>query len=182
MLLYPDDEVEDDFDDLDDFDDFDDEDDFDEDEDDSEFDNMDQQKAEDNLEDSLEEEEPVPDTLEEESTSSEAEHIPSPVIEDTEEEEESVEEDDDTEDVPAQTAPPEELVALRDIPLDITVELGKIRMNASQVGDLRPGNLLETNVDVNSAVSLVVNGKHIGRAELMRVGKVLGLRVIEIAD
>ena len=53
-------------------------------------------------------------------------------------------------------------------------------MSARKLLELRPGNLLELDVHPDSPISLVTNGKSIARGELIRVGEVLGVRILEI--
>jgi flagellar motor switch protein FliN len=82
--------------------------------------------------------------------------------------------------------PPEEkeeeepLVPRTSIPITITVELGKVKMNADKVLGLEPGNLLELNRAPGERVDLISGGKKIGTGELLRVGDVLGVRILEL--
>lgn len=74
----------------------------------------------------------------------------------------------------------EKAIKPEEIPLHITVEVGRIRMTAQELIGLAPGNLLELNVSPEQGVDLVVNGKKIGRGELMRIGDVLGVRILSL--
>jgi flagellar motor switch protein FliN len=74
----------------------------------------------------------------------------------------------------------EPLVPRTSIPITITVELGKVKMNADKVLGLEPGNLLELNRAPGERVDLISGGKKIGTGELLRVGDVLGVRILEL--
>jgi len=67
-----------------------------------------------------------------------------------------------------------------ELPVRLTVEIGRIRMSAGDLMNLTPGNLLELNVTPEQGVDLVVNGKKVGRGELIRIGDVLGVRVLSL--
>lgn len=86
--------------------------------------------------------------------------------------------------VPAaqETAPAPQAQAIQagDIPLQLTVEVARVSMTVQMLMNLQPGNLLELNVHPEQGVDLVVNGKKIGRAELLKIGDVLGVRILEI--
>lgn len=101
-----------------------------------------------------------------------------------EEHEELEEERDEVEEEPEATqhvpAPAEKIVEASDIPFVINVELTRIRMTVRQLSELTPGNLLELNVKPEDGVNLVVNGKKIAHGELIKVGDVLGVRILEI--
>lgn len=70
--------------------------------------------------------------------------------------------------------------SLTDLPVHLTVEIGRLRMSAAALLELEPGNLLELNVSVEQGVDLVVNGKKVGRGELIRMGDLLGVRVLSL--
>jgi flagellar motor switch protein FliN len=46
--------------------------------------------------------------------------------------------------------------------------------------ELQPGNMLEVDLHPENGVDLVVNGKRIGKGELLRVGETLGVRILDI--
>ncbi|KAF3362304.1 hypothetical protein PHSC3_001133 [Chlamydiales bacterium STE3] len=86
---------------------------------------------------------------------------------------------------PAQAAPspastkPVQLARAEEIPLTITVEVGRLQMTIQKLIELQPGNLLELDVHPENGVDLVVNGKCIGKGELLRIGDVLGVRILD---
>ena len=124
------------------------------------------------------------ETFEEESIIEEtAEETPEETIEETAEE--TVEEQ------PTEKKPPEKSihpVAAKEqtpvnknkLPVTIRVEVGRIEMPVKQLLDLKPGNLLELDVTPEEGVNLVVNGKLVGKGELLQVGETLGVRVLDL--
>ncbi|MCH9633750.1 MAG: hypothetical protein S4CHLAM7_04830 [Chlamydiae bacterium] len=69
---------------------------------------------------------------------------------------------------------------VEDIPLHISVELTHFKMTCEKLMQLKPGNLLELNLKPEKPVDLIANGKKIAQGELIRVGEVLGVRILNI--
>ena len=74
----------------------------------------------------------------------------------------------------------EEVVALKELPLSITVEIARLKMTLDQLMHLTPGNTLDLPIHPDQGVSLTMNGQKIGRAELVYLGEQLGIRILEI--
>lgn len=68
-----------------------------------------------------------------------------------------------------------------EIPLNISVEVGRIQMSIQQLMDLVPGNILELNIHPESGVDLVANGYCIAKGELLKIGDALGVRILDKA-
>jgi flagellar motor switch protein FliN len=82
------------------------------------------------------------------------------------------------------TPPREELseaISPEEIPVDLNVEIGSVRMNLKKILELQPGNLVELGVKPEEGVFLTVNGKRFARAELLKVGEVLGVRILKLS-
>lgn len=62
----------------------------------------------------------------------------------------------------------------------VNVEVARLHLPLQTLLHLQPGNVLELNVGPEQGVDLVVNGKKIGRGELLRIGDLLGVRLLEI--
>jgi len=75
----------------------------------------------------------------------------------------------------------ERAIAVKELPLHVTVELARLRMTVDQLMKLAPGNFLELPIHPEQEVALTVNGQKIGRAELVYLGEVLGIRILETA-
>jgi len=73
-----------------------------------------------------------------------------------------------------------EVSAIKDLPLLVNVEIGKIKITLDELMRLTPGSMLDLPIHPDQSVSLVVGGKKVGRAELLHLGDTLGLRILEI--
>ena len=67
-----------------------------------------------------------------------------------------------------------------EIMLDIIVEVGRLQMSIQKLTELQPGNVLEIAERPENGVDLVVNGKRIGKGELLKLGDVIGVRVLDV--
>lgn len=72
-----------------------------------------------------------------------------------------------------------EILAPEELPLSISVEVGRFQMSIKKLTELEPGNLLELGIRPENGVDLVINGRCIGRGELLRIGDTLGVRITE---
>lgn len=72
------------------------------------------------------------------------------------------------------------LIAPEEIPISLVVEIGKVHLTMAQLLSMEPGNLLETDIHKDDKVNLTVNGKRVGKGELIRIGDVIGVRVVQI--
>ncbi len=102
-----------------------------------------------------------------------------------EEEEEEEEEEEINQDLNANASSDQAIhpppICAQDIPVNLCIELARLKMSAKKLLDLRPGNLIETGILPANGLDLVVNGKRIAKAELVQVGEALAVRVMEIA-
>lgn len=73
------------------------------------------------------------------------------------------------------------LVNANDIELDLSVEIGSLRISAQELLQIQAGNLLELKAKEQDGVNLVVNGKVLARGELLRLGDHLGVRILKIS-
>ena len=71
-------------------------------------------------------------------------------------------------------------ISSQELPVQLTVEVGRVRMTAGELLSLTPGNLLDLHVAPEQGVDLVVNGKKVGRGELIRMGDLLGVRILNL--
>ena len=71
-------------------------------------------------------------------------------------------------------------ISPEELPVQLTVEVGRVRMTAGELLSLTPGNLLDLHVAPEQGVDLVVNGKKVGRGELIRMGDLLGVRILNL--
>lgn len=69
---------------------------------------------------------------------------------------------------------------LFDIPLQLTVELGRTTMSIKEVLALTSGSVIELDKLTGESAELLVNGKLIARGEVVVVDENFGLRITEI--
>lgn len=70
---------------------------------------------------------------------------------------------------------------LNDIPLQLTIELGRVSVTADEVLALQVGQVLDLNRVPGEPVELSVNGKVVARGEVVEVEGHLGVRVLSLA-
>jgi type III secretion system YscQ/HrcQ family protein len=76
--------------------------------------------------------------------------------------------------------PEEESGSIKNVPLQVSVELARLKLTLDQLMHLNPGNVLELPIHPDQSVSLTVNGKKVGRAELLTLGETFGIRILEL--
>jgi flagellar motor switch protein FliN len=76
----------------------------------------------------------------------------------------------------------DELQRLHDVPVELTVEIGRIRMTIGETLALGPGSIVSLNRLAGEPVDLLVNGRPIARGEVVVVDEEFGLRVTEIVS
>lgn len=69
-----------------------------------------------------------------------------------------------------------------DVPLRVTVELGRTRMPIRDVLDLGKGSVVELDKLAGEPVDMLVNGKLIARGEVVVIDENFGIRVTDIAN
>jgi flagellar motor switch protein FliN/FliY len=72
-------------------------------------------------------------------------------------------------------------LSLQETPVNLVIEVGRIQISVGKLLELQPGNLLDLNIKPENGVDLVINGRCIGKGELLRVGETLGVRVLDLA-
>lgn len=69
---------------------------------------------------------------------------------------------------------------LRDVEVDLTVELGSARMLIKHILGLRPGSVVELNRLAGEPVDIMINKTLIARGEVVVVDEKFAIRVVEI--
>ncbi len=72
------------------------------------------------------------------------------------------------------------MALLLDVPLRVTVELGRARMLIKDVLNLCPGTIVELDKLAGEPVDILVNDRLLGRGEVVVVDEKFGVRVTEI--
>jgi type III secretion system YscQ/HrcQ family protein len=79
---------------------------------------------------------------------------------------------------PPPPAPPG--IAALDVPVTLTVELGRVNLTLAQLAELKPGDVVELGRHSRAPVELTSNGRLVARGELVSIDADLGVRVINV--
>jgi flagellar motor switch protein FliN len=71
-------------------------------------------------------------------------------------------------------------VDLRDVPLEVTVELGRTRMPLAEVLEILPGAVVELDKMAGAPLDVRFNGRLVARGEAVVVGERFGVRITSI--
>jgi len=69
---------------------------------------------------------------------------------------------------------------LREVPLELSAEIGRTRMSVAEILQLNVGSVIELDRTAGSPVDVVVNGSLIARGEVVVIDDEYGVRVTEI--
>jgi flagellar motor switch protein FliN/FliY len=82
----------------------------------------------------------------------------------------------------ANGAPPFEKL-LADVPLQVTVELGRVRMSLREIGQhLSPGAVIPLSKVTGESLDIRINDRLVARGEAVAIGERYGVRMVEILD
>ena len=74
------------------------------------------------------------------------------------------------------------LKMILDLPIDVHVELGQARMSIQSVLNFSIGTVIELERLAGNPVDIVINGKFIGKGEVVVVDENFGIRITELVD
>jgi flagellar motor switch protein FliN/FliY len=77
-------------------------------------------------------------------------------------------------------APPENIDLLMDVPLEVTVELGRTSKSIKEILDFSPGTIIELNRLAGEPIDVLVNGKFVAKGEVVVMEEAFGIRITEI--
>lgn len=75
-----------------------------------------------------------------------------------------------------------DISALMDVPVTLSVEIGKKRMPINDLVSLTPGSIVELDKEHSAPLDLLVNGTLIARGEVVVIGKRFGLRLVDVVS
>ena len=79
------------------------------------------------------------------------------------------------------TVPGQENIGLiMDVPLNVTVELGRTTKSISEILDFAPGTIIELDRIAGEPIDVLVNGKLVAKGEVVVIEESFGVRVTEI--
>ena len=74
----------------------------------------------------------------------------------------------------------ENIGLIMDVPLEVTVELGRTRKSISEILDFSPGTIIELDKIAGEPIDVLVNGKFVAKGEVVVIEESFGVRVTEI--
>ena len=74
----------------------------------------------------------------------------------------------------------ENIGLIMDVPLEVTVELGRTTKVISEILDFAPGTIIELDKIAGEPVDVLVNGKFVAKGEVVVIEESFGVRVTEI--
>ena len=71
---------------------------------------------------------------------------------------------------------------IMDVPLEVTVELGRTKKSISEILDFGPGKIIELNKLAGEPIDILVNGKYVAKGEVVVIEESFGVRITEIVN
>jgi len=77
---------------------------------------------------------------------------------------------------------PDNLDLILDVPLQISVELGRARKTIKEILEMGPGTVIELDRLAGEPVDMIVNGKLIAKCEVVVINETFGIRITDIVN
>ncbi len=74
----------------------------------------------------------------------------------------------------------ENIGLIKDVPLEVTVELGRTSKSIAEILDFAPGTIIELDKIAGEPIDVLVNGKFVAKGEVVVIEESFGVRVTEI--
>ncbi len=74
----------------------------------------------------------------------------------------------------------ENITLIKDVPLEVTVELGRTVKSIADILDFAPGTIIELDKIAGEPIDVLVNGKFVAKGEVVVIEESFGIRVTEI--
>ena len=74
----------------------------------------------------------------------------------------------------------ESIGLIRDVPLEVTVELGRTSKSISDILEFAPGTIIELDKIAGEPIDVLVNGKFVAKGEVVVIEESFGVRIMEI--
>ncbi|QDU70037.1 flagellar motor switch protein FliN [Engelhardtia mirabilis] len=69
---------------------------------------------------------------------------------------------------------------LLNVPVQVTVEVGRTRLSLAELVKLGPGSLIELDREAHEPADILVNGKVVARGEVVTIDKTYGVRITSV--
>jgi flagellar motor switch protein FliN/FliY len=74
----------------------------------------------------------------------------------------------------------ESISLIKDVPLEVTVELGRTNKSISDILEFAPGTIIELDKIAGEPIDILVNGKFVAKGEVVVIEESFGVRIMEI--
>ena len=74
----------------------------------------------------------------------------------------------------------ENIDLIMDVPLEVTVELGRTSKSIQEILDFTPGTIIELNKIAGEPIDILVNGKYVAKGEVVVIEEYFGVRITDI--
>ena len=74
----------------------------------------------------------------------------------------------------------ENIDLIMDVPLEVTVELGRTSKSIQEILDFSPGTIIELNKMAGEPIDILVNGKYVAKGEVVVIEENFGVRITDI--
>ncbi len=74
----------------------------------------------------------------------------------------------------------ENIDLLLDVPLEVSVELGRTSKSIKEILDFAPGTVVELNRIAGEPIDVLVNGKFVAKGEVVVIGESFGIRISDV--
>ncbi|NLL69642.1 MAG: flagellar motor switch phosphatase FliY [Epulopiscium sp.] len=85
-------------------------------------------------------------------------------------------------DMPSFVPHKENINLIMDVPLEVTVELGRSHKTIKEILEFSPGTIVELDKVAGEPVDILVNGKFIAKGEVVVIDENFGIRITDIID
>lgn len=76
----------------------------------------------------------------------------------------------------------ENIDIIMDVPLDVTVELGRTTKKIKEILEFQPGSIVELNKLAGETMDIMINGKFVARGEVVVIDENFAVRIIDIVN
>lgn len=76
----------------------------------------------------------------------------------------------------------EKLLSSKEIPLNLVAEIARVKISLEKLMQLKPGNILPFSVGPEHGIELTLNGRPVARGELIKLGELLGVKILKIGE
>lgn len=77
---------------------------------------------------------------------------------------------------------PENIALIQDVPLKVTVELGRTVKKISEILEFGPGTIVELDKLVGEPLDILVNGQYVAKGEVVVIDENYGIRITDIVN